>query len=393
MSTESDFGQAVSPNPAQVFDWLDDTARRMTRAGLARHLHVRPTDAGLVNLSSNDYASLATHPRVVDALSAAATEWGGGATAARLVTGTVEVHVQLERELAAFCGTEAALVFSSGYLANLGTLTALSRPHSLLVADSYVHASLVDGCRLSGAQTLSAAHNDVNAVDDLLGQRPERRVLVVTESVFSVDGDAAPLTDLLETCRRHGAPLVVDDAHGFGVIGVGGRGAAEAASLAGQPDVVLTGTLGKSLGAQGGFVAGPRRVVDHIMNMARPFLFDTGLSPVSAAGALASLRVLREESWRPERARTNALRIATALAEHGLPTAHPAAAVVSVRAPSASAAVAWAAGCRTQGVLVGCFRPPSVPDRFSRLRLSVRAGLDDDAVERATAVIAANSPW
>lgn len=385
--------RAVSPSPARVFDWLDDTARRMTRAGLARHIQVRPSDAGLVNLSSNDYASLATDPRVVNALAAAAAEWGGGATAARLVTGTVAVHVQLEQELAAFCGAEAALVFSSGYLANLGALTALSRPRSLLVADGYVHASLVDGCRLSGAQTLMATHNDVNSVADLLRLHPEQRALVITESVFSVDGDAAPLPELLATCRRYGVPLVVDDAHGLGVVGVGGRGAAEAAGLADQPDVVLTGTLGKSLGAQGGFVAGPRRVVDHIMNMARPFLFDTGLSPVSAAGALASLRVLRDEPWRPERARATALRIATTLSERGLPTTHPAAAVVSVRAPSASAAVAWAASCRAQGVLVGCFRPPSVPDRFSRLRLSVRAGLDDDAIERATAVIIANSPW
>ncbi len=380
-------------DPTRVFDWLDETARRMDRAGLVRRIHPRSTDHSVVDLSSNDYVSLARDSRVTSAAAEAAETWGAGAMAARLVSGTIPIHVQLEEELAEFCGMAAAVVFSSGYMANLGALTALCRPRSFLVTDAFVHASLLDGCRLSGADTVTAAHSDPEAVSTLLAQRSRGRALVVTESVFSVDGDVAPMAELLNVCRSHGAPLIVDDAHGLGVIGAGGHGASAAAGLAGQPDVVVTGTLGKSLGSQGGFVTGPRRVIDHVINMARPFLFDTGLAPSSAAAALAALRVLGEEPWRATAARAVATKISAQLTANGLPASVPQAAVVSVRAPSAIDAVEWANACRAEGVVVGCFRPPSVPDRFSRLRLSVRAEVDDDAVSRAVEAITANSPW
>ncbi|MGH3940467.1 MAG: aminotransferase class I/II-fold pyridoxal phosphate-dependent enzyme, partial [Pseudonocardiaceae bacterium] len=209
-------------DPARVFDWIDDTTRRMGRAGLIRRIHPRPTGSSIVNLSSNDYVSLARDSRVIRAAAEAAKNWGAGATAARLVSGTTPLHLQLEEELAEFCGMEAAVVFSSGYMANLGTLTALCRPRSLLVADAFVHASLVDGCRLSGADMVTAAHSDPEVVSALLAERSRGRALVVTESVFSVDGDLAPMTEFLAVCRSRGASLVVDDAHGLGVIGAGG---------------------------------------------------------------------------------------------------------------------------------------------------------------------------
>ncbi|MFB6439726.1 8-amino-7-oxononanoate synthase [Streptomyces sp. NPDC056411] len=385
--------------PEAVFGWLDDSARRRERAGLRREMRVRDTAGtaagaavGAVDLAGNDYLGLSRHPEVTAAAAEAATVWGAGAGAARLVTGTTRLHQELERELAAFCGTEAALVFSSGYLANLGALSALCRPGSLVAADAANHASLIDGCRLTGAEVVDLPHGDAVALDEALATRRQPRALVVTESVFSVDGDLVELPEVLAVCRRRGAGLLVDEAHALGVIGARGEGALGAAGLAGSPDTVATVTLSKALGAQGGAVLGPRRVIEHVLNSARSFLFDTGLAPACAGGALAGLRVLRREPGRVARVRAVAARLHTGLTAAGLPVAPVRAAVVSVRAGSARAAVAWREGCRAAGVEVGCFRPPSVPDRFSRLRLTARADLTDEQVDRAVEVIRACRP-
>ncbi|GAU71181.1 8-amino-7-oxononanoate synthase [Streptomyces sp. NBRC 110611] len=305
-----------------------------------------------------------------------------------MVTGTIGLHHELERELAAFCGTEAALVFSSGYLANLGAVTALCRPGSLVAADTANHASLIDGCRLSGAEVVDVPHHDTAALEKVLAGRRRPRALVVTESVFSVDGDLTDLAEVRSVCRRHGAGLLVDEAHALGVVGGRGEGALGAAGLAGSPDTVATVTLSKALGAQGGAVLGPRRVIEHVINTARGFLFDTGVAPACAGGALAALRVLGREPERAARVRAVAARLHAGLAAAGLPVAPARAGVVSVRAGSARHAVAWRERCREAGVEVGCFRPPSVPDRFSRLRLTARADLTDDQVDGAVTVIA-----
>ncbi|MBB2910234.1 8-amino-7-oxononanoate synthase [Streptosporangium becharense] len=375
-----------------VFDWIDVSARRRDRAGLTRRMLVRPARSALVDLAGNDYLGLARHPEVTGAAAEAALVWGSGATAARLVSGTTVLHRELEEELADFCGAEAALVFSSGYLANLGMITALSRPGTLLVVDAGNHASLIDGYKLAGAQVQTVAHNSPQAVEKALADTRSARVHAVTESVFSVDGDLADLPATLEACRRHNAALLVDDAHGIGVVGERGEGAVAAAGLAGAPDVVWTLTLSKALGSQGGAVLGPRRVIDHVMNTARSFLFDTGLAPAPVAGALTALRVLRDRPDLPARTRRVAAGLHTRLREAGLTVSPPEGAVVSVLAPSAEAAVAWADACRSQGVAVSCFRPPSVPDRFSRLRLTARADLTDADVERAVEVILAARP-
>jgi 8-amino-7-oxononanoate synthase len=376
----------------EVFSWLDDAARRRDRAGLDRELRPRQAFWTGINLAGNDYLGLAGHPEVSAGAAAAAEAWGAGSTGSRLITGTTALHEELERELAAFCGAEQALVFSSGYLANLGVLTALCRPGSLVVPDSASHASLIDGYRLSGADVVPAAHNDPDAVDDVLADRRQARAFVLTEAVFSVDGDSADLTALHAVCRRHGAALLVDEAHATGVLGQYGQGALAAAGLAGRADVVSTTTLSKSLGAQGGVVAGPRRVVRHVLNTARSFLFDTGLSPACAGAALAALRLLRSEPWRPARVRAVADRLRAGLTGAGFPVVPAQAAAVSVRAESARAAVAWRDNCAREGVAVGCFRPPSVPDRFSRLRLTARADLTDAEVDRAVDVIIAAHP-
>ncbi|MGV9706073.1 8-amino-7-oxononanoate synthase [Streptomyces sp. NPDC003483] len=371
------------------FAWIDEQAHQRRRAGLVRTLRPRPADSALLDLASNDYLGLARHPEITAAAAAAAHRWGGGATGSRLVSGTTGLHAELERELAEFCGFEAALVFSSGYAANLAAVTALAPHGSLVVSDAGNHASLIDGCRLARGTTQVVAHADPDAVRKALGTH-EGPALAVSDTVFSVDGDAAPLAGLAASCRAHGAALVVDDAHGLGVLGSGGRGAAQAAGLAGAPDVVVTVTLSKSFGSQGGAVLGPAPVIDHLVNAARTFIFDTGLAPAAVGAALAALRLLRREPARADRARAVATALHTRLTAEGLEAVRPDAAVVSVRAPSPERAVRWAADCREAGLAVGCFRPPSVPDGISRLRLTARADLTDAQIERAVRVISEN---
>jgi 8-amino-7-oxononanoate synthase len=369
-----------------AFGWIDDQAEARRRAGLVRTLRPRPADSPLLDLASNDYLGLARHPEVTEGAARAARRWGGGATGSRLVTGTTELHGELERELADFCGFESALVFSSGYAANLAAVTALAPHGSLVVSDAGNHASLIDGCRLARGTTQVVAHADPDAVRKALGTH-EGPAVAVSDTVFSVDGDAAPLSELALSCREYGAGLIVDDAHGLGVLGDGGRGAPHAAGLAGDPDVVVTVTLSKSFGSQGGAVLGPAPVIDHLVNAARTFIFDTGLAPAAAGAALAALRLLRREPERAARARAVATALHTRLTAEGLEAVRPDAAVVSVRAPSPERAVRWAADCREAGLAVGCFRPPSVPDGISRLRLTARADLTEEQIEHAVRVI------
>ncbi|MFD3678361.1 8-amino-7-oxononanoate synthase [Streptomyces sp. NPDC058613] len=381
----------TSDPAADVFAWIDDAEQARERAGLVRTLRPRPASSPLLDLASNDYLGLSRHPETVRGARDAAERWGAGATGSRLVTGTTELHAELERELAAFCGFEAALVLSSGYAANLAAVTALSDRGTLVVSDAGNHASIVDGCRLSRAETAVIPHSDPDTARKTLASH-EGRALLVSDSVFSVDGDAAPLAAYAAACRDAGAALVVDDAHGLGVLGEGGRGALYAAGLAGAPGVVATMTLSKSLGSQGGAVLGPAKVIRHLVNTARTFIFDTGLAPAAAGAALAGLRLLQREPERAGRAREVAGRLYGLLTASGLTAARPDAAVVSVRAPSASAALRWAADCREAGLSVGCFRPPSVPDGISRLRLTARADLTGEEIGRAVSTILRTAP-
>ena len=382
----------MTPTGEQVFDWIDARAEERRRNGLTRQLRPRQANSTLLDLAGNDYLGLTRDKRVSGASAAAALRWGAGSTGSRLVTGTTELHTELEHALAGFCGAQAALVFSSGFAANLGAITALSGKGSAIVTDAYIHASLIDGCRLSRADIAVMEHKDTDAMTRALATRRTEHALVVTDSVFSVDGDLAPLTDIAQACRAHNAGLVVDDAHGFGVLGDGGRGAVAEAGLIREPNVVTTLTLSKALGAQGGAVLGPRRVIKHLVETARSFIFDTGLAPASAAAALTALNVLKEEPERAERVRTAAMTLATQLHGEGFHVSKPDAAVIAVRAPSPEAAVTWADECRDAGVWVGCFRPPSVPDGVSRLRLTVRADLTEADLDRALDVIKRCAP-
>jgi len=372
----------VTPLPEHPLAWLAGHADERRAAGLRRELRPRAAVEPLVDLAGNDYLGLARDPRVIEGGVAALREWGAGATGSRLVTGSTRLHAELEAELAGFCGFAAALVFSSGYTANLGVLTALSGPGALIVSDATNHASLVDACRLSRARIAVVGRGDLDAVDRVLAQRSERRALVVTDSVNSVDGDLAPLRELHALCRARGALLVADEAHGLGVRGPGGRGLLAELGLAGADDVVATVTLSKSLGSQGGAVLGPAAVTAHLVDTARTFIFDTALAPACAGAALAALRVVRAE---PGRA-ADVARVAAALAAAaGVPA--PPSAVVSVVLGEPAVAVAAARRCAERGLRVGCFRPPSVPAGTSRLRLTARATLSDTELARVAEVL------
>ncbi|MGZ4560494.1 MAG: 8-amino-7-oxononanoate synthase [Mycobacteriaceae bacterium] len=362
--------------------WLTANAQQRRNAGVRRELHPRAADSTAIDLASNDYLGLSMDPRVLAGAEDALRTWGAGATGSRLVTGTTQAHVDLERELAEFTGAEAGLVFSSGFTANLGAVTALSGAGSLVVSDAGAHASLVDACRLSRARVAVTAHNDVEQVRAALATRTEERALVVCDSVSSVDGDLAPLRELNRVCREHRAVLVVDEAHAIGVRGEGGRGLVAESGLAGEPDVVMTITLSKSLGSQGGAVLAAEPVIAHLVDTARSFIFDTGLAPAAVGAARAALGVLRAEPERPQHVLTVAARLAAAA---GVPV--PPSAVVSVILGAPDVAMAAAQRCRDLGVDVGCFRPPSVPEGTSRLRLTARANLSEEETALVSAVL------
>ena len=357
-------------------------------AGLRRSLVARAPDDDVLDLASNDYLGLTRDPRVVEGAIAATRRWGAGSTGSRLVTGSTQAHHDLEDALAAHVGTEAGVVLSSGYLANLGLITSLAQRGDLVVSDAQNHASIIDACRLSRADVVVTPTGSVEAVATALAERTQKNAVVVTDGAFSVDGHLAPLLELAEVCAEYAALLVVDEAHSLGVVGDHGRGAAHLAGIAGLPHVVLTITLSKALGSQGGAVLGPRAVVEHVVDTARPFIFDTGLTPAAVGAAHAALDVLRSDASLPRRARQRALDLATAARAAGWTASEPQAAVTSLPVGDPGPAVAAAAACLARGVRIGCFRPPSVPDGVSRLRLTARADLTDADLDLVTHVLA-----
>ncbi|MEP6664831.1 MAG: 8-amino-7-oxononanoate synthase [Nocardioidaceae bacterium] len=359
-------------------DWLNEHRESREVAGLERTLRPRPPRSDVIDLAGNDYLGLATDPRVTKAAADAATTWGAGAGASRLVTGSLDLHAELERSLAAFAGHQSALTFSTGYHANLGAVTALTDRDTLLVSDAHVHASLVDACRLARPGGLSITpHNDLGAIRTALRDRGLARALVIVESVYSVLGDAAPLPELATLCEGYDAVLIVDEAHAIGVAGKDGHGLVASHGLAGRAEVITTNTLSKALGSQGGAVMGSALVIEHLINTARPFIYDTGLAPAAAAGALAALGVVAAEPLLPHRALDISGRLADAL---HVPI--PAGAVLSVPMAGPREALRAQDILLADGIRVGCFRPPSVPDGVSRLRITARASLRDDDLDR-----------
>ncbi|MDO8732200.1 MAG: 8-amino-7-oxononanoate synthase [Actinomycetota bacterium] len=365
----------MNVNSDDPLAWLEQKAERRIRAGLQRALAPRAEMMPWVDFASNDYLKLAKDPRVVAGAVAAAEQWGTGATGSRLVTGTIELHSELELALADLTGTPNALVFSSGYLANLAVLTALGGRDCLIIADGGNHASLIDGCKLANARVVTVEHGDLLAAEEALVDRTESRALVVVDAINSVIGDLLPLSSWHEIAHRHGAILIIDDAHGIGVRGQG-RGSTWEAGIAAEPDVVVTVTLSKSLGSQGGAVLGDARVIDHVLNTARPFIFDTGLNPPAAGAALVATQIIRQDP-----ALATALLDRSAGIAHALSVAPTDAAIVSWTVGGSQEALDLAEGMSGLGVRVGCFRPPSVAIGSAGLRITANRGHSDGDVE------------
>ncbi|MDF8263894.1 8-amino-7-oxononanoate synthase [Luteipulveratus flavus] len=379
------------PAPS-VYGRVAELAAERERTGLIRSADpaARPVR---IDLASNDYLGLSRDRQVVGAGRTALIRAGTGARASRVARGTHDEHADAERALTALTGQESALLLSSGYLANLAAVTALADADTLIVSDQHVHASLIDAARLARGTVAVFPHQDVDAATALLRDRTQPRAVLLVESVYSVLGDAAPLRELADACRAYDALLLVDEAHGIGVVGEG-RGLVHESGLAGDPYVVVTATLSKALGAQGGAVLGPARLREHLVNTARPFIFDTGLAPVAAAAAGRAARLVAADPTLAAGVALVASRLCERLREHGrgipaLEAMRPSTgAVQSVPMPSAAVAAEVAARLVEDGIDVGCFRPPSVPDGISRLRLTARATLTDDQIDEAAARLA-----
>lgn len=365
--------------------WLCERAALRSERGVVRSDPVLRPGASphLVDLASNDYLGLSRHPRVLAAAHAALEQWGASAAASRVVTGTLPVHLDLEERLCELTGQPAALAFSSGYAANLGVVTALAGRGAEILLDEHAHASLHDAARMSRVPYATFRHCDPDDLDAQLAERAGQRVLVAVESIYSVLGDAAPLAQLVAVCARHDALLLVDEAHGIGVAGQG-RGLVHELGLAGSPDLLVTATLSKSLGAQGGAVLGPTALREHLVNTARTFIFDTGLAPAAAAAATAAASLVSDDPGLAAGVRGNARLIAERCGIR-----QTAGAVQSLPMDGPEAAIEATLQLRRHGILVGCFRPPSVPDGISRLRLTARADLSTATLCRALDAVTA----
>jgi 8-amino-7-oxononanoate synthase len=323
-------------------------------------------------LCSNNYLGLADHPRVREAAADAAMRWGVGAGASRLVSGTMTIHRRLEDALAAFKDRQAAVLYGSGYLANTGVIAALAGRGEVVFSDELNHASIIDGCRLARAETVVYRHNDVEHLAWCMQQAGDHGALVVTDSVFSMDGDVAPLAEIAELAQRRGVRTIVDEAHGTGCVGPGGRGAVAEAGLEQEIDVVI-GTLGKALGAYGAFVACDAEMARFLTNTSRPLIFSTAPPPPAVAGALAALELLIEQPRIVTKLQANADVMRTELSAEGFEVAGSTTQIVPLIVGDAALAMRVCEAAIERGVFAQAIRPPTVPDGTSRLRLALMA--------------------
>ena len=361
--------------------------RRMRMVSGPQGPHVVLDGKPVLLLCSNNYLGLADHPRVREAAADAAMRWGAGAGASRLVSGNMTLHRRLEERLATFKGTQSALLFGSGYLANLGVVPALARRGDIVFSDELNHASIIDGCRLSGAETFVYRHGDIDHLAWGLRNSDDRGALIVTDGVFSMDGDVAPLEEIVELARRHDVRVMVDDAHGTGTLGPGGRGTVAEAGLEGEVDVIV-GTLGKALGSYGAFVACDHAMTRYLINSARPLIFSTGLPPAAAAAAMAALELLQEQPRRVERLADNAGTLRDELAREGFDVSGSQTQIVPLIVGEADLATRICEAALEQGVFAQAIRPPTVPDGTSRLRLAVMASHTRSELRDAARILA-----
>jgi 8-amino-7-oxononanoate synthase len=345
--------------------------------------------SGWLDFSSNDYLALSAHPLVVEAGRAALARYGAGVGAARLMSGDLELFHQLEEEVAGLKGCPAALIFGSGYLANVGIIPALVGRDDTVLTDRLDHASIYDGCRLSGARLLRFRHNDPHHLTELLSQvRRRGRALVVVESLYSMDGDFAPLAELVALKKHYPFLLMVDEAHATGLYGRHGGGLIEAAGLADQVDVVI-GTFGKGLGSYGAYAAGSPALRDYLINRARSFIFSTGLPPAVLGASLAAVRLVRSEPGLRRQLAENVGYFKNCLSEAGLPGIPGPSQIIPIRVGDSAQAVALAEECRASGLFVTAVRPPTVPEGTARIRLSLTLHLQRSDLAAAAAQLLA----
>jgi 8-amino-7-oxononanoate synthase len=375
---------------AQELSFLEtqDLRRRLqTLEELLPGGRVRLGGQVLLNLSSNDYLGLAQDPRLVKAAQKAAARWGVGAGASRLVAGHLALHEAVEARLAVCKGTQAAVIFSTGYMANLGVLAALTGPGDAVFCDKLNHASIYDGIKLSGASLLRFPHRDLNRLQDLLHKaQGYKRRLIVTDSVFSVDGDLAPLADLVALKERFGAALMIDEAHATGVLGDRGAGLAEALGLTARIEVHL-GTFSKALGSLGGYVAGDRRLIDYLHNRARSFIYSTALAPPVLGAIEAALEIVAREPERRQYVLAEAETFRRGLEQAGLDTLGSETQIVPVLAGDNARTLEFAARLRQRGLLAVALRPPTVPPGRARVRFSLSAAHSREDLHQALDII------
>lgn len=376
-------------NPWQQ-DWQQQLAERQAQHRLrqlrvldsAQGVHVTIDGREYLSFCSNDYLGLANHPLLKIALGNAAEEYGTGSGASHLLGGHSRVHQQLEEALAAFTGRDRALLFSTGYMANLAVLTTLAGKGDCILQDKLNHASLIDGGLASAADHRRYLHGDTGSLHNHLVRCTNRKTLVATDGVFSMDGDVAPLSALAALCKQYAALLMVDDAHGFGVLGATGAGSCELFGLQ-QDDVpVLMGTLGKTLGSFGAFVAGSHDMIEMLIQFARPYIYTTALPPAQAAVSLAALGLLHSEAWRREQLQSRIAYFCQHAAERNITVMPSPSAIQPVLVGDCARVLAIDALLRQQGVLVGAVRPPTVANGSARLRITLCAEHSEQHIEQ-----------
>ncbi|MGI8573358.1 MAG: 8-amino-7-oxononanoate synthase [Solirubrobacteraceae bacterium] len=378
---------------------IASTLESLRRDGLYRELRVVESAQGprvtlegreVLLLCSNDYLGLAGHPTLRAAAAEAAERWGAGAGASRLVSGNMTIHSQLEQELAEFKGHEACVLFGSGFLANTGVISALAGRGDVILSDALNHASIVDGCRQSRAETIVYDHCDLDALAAGLERAAGRGALIVTDALFSMDGDFAPLQGIVELARRHGARVIVDEAHATGVVGPGGRGLVSSLGLEREVDAVV-GTLGKALGSYGAFVCCDHTMAEFLVNRARTLIFSTALPPPIVAAALAAVRLVRGDPAIVERLRRNARILRSELAARGFAVTPGEMPIVPLVVGDARDAMALCEAALRGGVFAQAIRPPTVPEGTSRLRVVTMAAHAEEDVRSAAATLAASA--
>ncbi len=371
---------------------LDDLAALSLRRSIVsteggQGHHVRVDGEALAHFTSNNYLGLATDPRLIDAAVEATRRHGTSVSASRLLAGSTPLHGELEQRLAALKSRQRCLLYSSGYLANLGVIAALSGPGDVVFSDRLNHASIIDACRIASSRTVIYEHLDLANLESQLRDTEAERRLIVTETVFSMDGDIAPLPELVALADRFNALLVLDEAHATGVLGDDGAGALSHFGLADAPALII-GTLSKALGSVGGFVAADETAISYLLNRSRSFIFNTALAPGAVAAALAALDIVQSEPQRRERLHTLAARLRDGLEAAAFSTRPSETQIVPMLIGEAAAAVAMEQRLREAGVFAKAVRPPTVPEGTSRIRFNVMATHDDDDIQRVLDAIA-----